>query len=326
MTIRQWQTTSTRKILHTRANVISIIHGFFNNIGVLQIDTPVLSQFANSDPSIESFKINTSNSLGSQDYFLHTSPEFAMKRLLACDIGSIYQICKVFRSAEQGRYHNPEFTLLEWYRLDMDHFDLMDEIELLLEKINSKYPFYNNVERISYQNLFLEYINIDPLNSSRQDLIKVIEKNKDYSVHDISSLNYTDLCDILMSHLIQSKMPDKSVIFVYDYPATQASLARLNNDQLTARRFEIFVSGIEIANGFHELTDAQQQYDRFLNDHKNRIKAQQEVFPIDENLIQALQHGLPNCAGVALGLERLLMLLVNAKHIREVLAFPFDRA
>jgi len=330
---RQWQTTSSREVLKIRANLIRIIHDFFNALDVLQVDTPALSQFANTDPSIESFAIKHTNNSGhseteldSQQYFLHTSPEFPMKRLLACNIGSIYQICKVFRSQEQGRYHNPEFTLLEWYRLEMDHFELMDEIELLLKEINSTFPFYNLIEKVSYQNLFIQCINIDPLNCCIEDLVNFINQNNKISIQGISTLNHSDLCDLLMSHLIQEKMPKKSVLFVYDYPAAQASLAQLNKNQTTARRFEVFISGIEIANGFHELRDAEQQRQRFKNDQENRLKAHQVVNPLDENLIQALHHGLPNCAGVALGIDRLLMLLVNASHINEVLTFPFDQA
>jgi len=322
MTDERWQTTTTINVLQTRAKLLSLIHNFFVNNGVLQVDTPVMSQYANTDPSIDSF-ITTHTT---QNYYLHTSPEFPMKRLLASGIGSIYQICKVFRSSEQGRYHNPEFTLLEWYRIDMDHFELMNDIEALFNSINLQYPFYETVEKYSYQELFLKYLSIDPLNATVAELNQYIEQNDTISLHNSASLSHDDLCDFLMSHVIQEEMPNKSLIFVSDYPASQASLARLNDDKLTARRFEVFVSGLELANGYHELQDAREQRQRFLNDQQNRFDAKQKIPPMDEYLIQALESGLPNCAGVALGIERLLMLLVNAEHINEVLTFPFERA
>ncbi|VAW98912.1 Translation elongation factor P Lys34--(R)-beta-lysine ligase [hydrothermal vent metagenome] len=320
-----WQTTTTLAVLQVRAKVIGIFQNFFHQNGVLQVDTPTISQFANTDPSIESFIVQ--ENIDSQSrFFLQTSPEFPMKRLLASGMGSIYQICKVFRSCEIGRYHNPEFTLLEWYRVEIDHFDLMDEMIALFSEINLEFPFYNTITKLSYQDLFLNYLAIDPLNSSIEELKNYIKSQSNGSINLIDNMNHNDLCDYLMSHMIQDKMPAKSLIFVFNYPATQASLAQINDDKLTARRFEVFASGIELANGFHELRDAQEQHQRFLEDQKNRAIAKQAVHPLDGYLIQALQHGLPDCAGVALGVERLLMLIVNAKHINEVLSFPFDRA
>jgi len=324
---RAWQTTSTQKILQTRANLISLIHDFFIQNGVLQVDTPAISHCANTDPNINSFivheKVNNENQ---EQFYLHTSPEFPMKRLLASGMGSIYQICKVFRSCEKGRYHNPEFTLLEWYRVAIDHFELMDEVEALLNKIKVQYPFYETTQKYSYQELFLNFIGIDPLKNNVADLINYIKQRSDTSLHNVDSMNHDELCEYLMSHVIQNEMPDKSLIFVYDYPASQASLAQLNNDKVTARRFEVFVSGIELANGFHELQDAKEQRRRFLKEQQSRLAAKQDIYPLDENLLSALESGLPNCAGVALGIERLLMLLENAQHINEVLTFPFDRA
>ncbi len=322
-----WQATASLKVLQVRADLISIIHIFFQKQGVLQVDTPAISQYANTDPSIESFVVQqqeTSNK--PQNFYLHTSPEFPMKRLLADGMGSIYQICKVFRALESGRYHNPEFTMLEWYRMDFDHFKLMTEIEMLMASINIKYPFFDSIEKISYQQLFLNYLNINPITSTRDELQQYVEQNAAASIHNLDNFSHNDICDYLMSHIIQEQMPHKSLIFVYDYPAAQASLAQLNIDKKTARRFEVFVSGIELANGFHELRDAQEQHNRFLNDQKVRRESNQTLYPIDGNLIQALHAGLPNCAGVAFGLERLLMLLVGAKHINEVLTFSFERA
>ncbi len=322
-----WQTTTTLAVLQARAKLIGIFHDFFIQKAVLQVDTPIISQFANTDPSIESFttqeNINTSSE---KQFFLQTSPEFPMKRLLASGVGSIYQICKVFRTLEKGRFHNPEFTLLEWYRVEIDHFQLMDEVLELFSKINSVFPFYETVTKLSYHDLFLNYLGIDILNATSEELKKYIETHSDSALISIANMQHSELCDYLMSHMIQDKMQEKSLIFVFNYPTAQASLAQLNDDKLTARRFEVFASGIELANGFHELRDAQEQHQRFLDDQKNRAKAQQAIPPLDENLIQALQHGLPNCAGVALGVERLLMLIVNAKHINEVLSFPFERA
>ncbi len=327
MTNNHWQTTTTRNVLQIRTRLISLLHEFFFQNDVLQVDTPVISQFANTDPGINSFIVQEKLAKNTQKHFyLHTSPEFPMKRLLANGMGSIYQICKVFRSGEQGRYHNPEFTLLEWYRIDMDHFELMAEMETLLNKINSVFPFYETRQQCSYRDLFLKYINIDPVESATSKLIDYIKLITEGSLHNVDSMNHGELCDYLMSHEIQSKMPNKSLIFVYDYPASQASLAQLNDNKLTAQRFEVFVSGVELANGFHELRDAQEQRKRFLKEQQTRVDAKLDKVPLDENLLSALESGLPDCAGVALGLDRLLMLLVNAEHIDEVLTFPFARA
>jgi len=327
MTANVWKTTTTREILQVRAKLTATIHDYFKKLKVLHVDTPALSYSANTDPNIDSFIVHEKlNFVEQSNLFLHTSPEFHMKRLLASGLGSIYQICKVYRSGESGRYHNSEFTLLEWYRLDLNHFALMNEMELLFDNINTQFPFYETVYKKNYQELFLEYINIDPLNTTAADLIDYITNNVEASIHNIESFTHDDLCDYLMSHVIQHKMPDKSLLFIYDYPASQSSLAKLNEDGLTARRFEVFASGIELANGFHELQDAQEQRERFLKEQQTRRDDNNDVNPIDENLLQALESGLPNCSGVALGIERLLMLLVNAKHINEVLTFPIERA
>jgi len=320
-----WQSTTSLQILQTRASLIDLFHAFFNKRGVLLVDTPAISQYGNTDPGIESFLVKQSSETN-QYFYLYSSPEFAMKRLLANGMGSIYQICKVFRASEQGRFHNPEFTLVEWYRIDFDHFDLMIEMQALFSIINQRFPFYDSVEKISYQQLFLDYTKLDPLLSTITELREYIKNNITGSLQNMNDLSFNELCDYLMSHVIQQRMPKKCLMFVYDYPASQASLAQLNTDKLTARRFEVFVSGIELANGFHELRDAEEQRRRFTEEQQQRAKALQQAYPLDENLIDALQSGLPNCAGVALGLERLLMLLVNAKHINEVLTFPFDRA
>ncbi|MFV2060635.1 MAG: amino acid--tRNA ligase-related protein, partial [Gammaproteobacteria bacterium] len=190
MTDKNWQTTTTLKVLKTRAKLISLIHEFFIQNGVLQVDTPAISQFCNTDPNIESFTVQENrNANNHQKFYLHTSPEFPMKRLLANDIGSIYQICKVFRSSEKGRHHNSEFTLLEWYRINFDYFELMSEMESLLERINSFFPFYDTTQRYSYRELFLKYINIDPINATVSELINYI-KNTTHSLLSVDTMDH----------------------------------------------------------------------------------------------------------------------------------------
>ena len=239
-----------------------------------------------------------------------------MKRLLAAGSGSIYQITPAFRDGEQGRWHNPEFTLLEWYRLDFDHHDLMIEVEALLQTILGHKLL---AERISYNELFLEYVGLHPLHTPVTELHSLIKSR----CPALSNLEATDrdLClQYLFSELIESKLSHRGVVFVYDYPASQASLAIINQENNSASRFEVYVQGIELGNGFHELRNANEQRQRFIAEQKQK----QVCPPIDEHLLSALEAGMPACAGVAIGLERLLMVKTQACHIKQVCSFAID--
>ena len=292
------------------------IRAFFLQRQVLEVETPVLSQSGGTDPAIEPLSLTANN----RTRYLHTSPEFPMKRLLASGCGDIYQICKVFRDGEAGRYHNPEFTLLEWYRLGFDAQMLIDEVIELIQALSGiMFP----VVRCHYSQLFEQGLGINPLMVTTAELKSVAESRH---VEPSGKLSHEGYLDLLMSLCLIPDLPDHQITVIDDYPASQASLARLNPDGLTAARFEVFWGSLELANGFHELTDAKEQRQRFESENIQRRKRGLVAVPLDEHLLAALESGLPDCAGVALGLDRLLMKLSGATHINDVLAFPFERA
>ena len=249
-----------------------------------------------------------------------------MKRLLAAGSKSIYQICKAFRNEEQGRYHNPEFTILEWYRPGFDSQQLMDEIDVLIKEVATDKIAFKTSERISYKEAFSRYTKLNPLTASISDFTDVATR---FGLHEAKLLcgeNPSLWLDFLFSHLIQKFLGQDRLTFVFDYPASEAALARIRpEDHSVADRFEVFLQGIELANGFQELTDAKEQQRRF-DAERNQRQAQGQPLPSKEQyFLHALNAGLPECAGVALGLDRLLMLMVKADRIDDVIAFPFNR-
>jgi len=305
-------------MLTVRAQVLEQIRDFFKQRQVLEVQTPILARSVIPETHINLFK---SCYQAKEDVYLQASPEAMMKRLLAAGSGSIYQIAPVFRDGEQGRFHNPEFTLLEWYRLNFDHHDLMMEVEALLQTILGHKLL---AERISYNELFLEYLGLHPLQTPVTELHSLI-KSRCPALSDLEATD-RDLClQYLFSELIEPKLSQRGVIFVYDYPATQASLAVISHENNSASRFEVYVHGLELANGFHELRDAKQQRQRFIAEQAQKQHNQQACPPINEQLLNALAAGMPACAGVAIGLERLLMLKTQASHIKQVCSFAIDR-
>lgn len=313
-------------MLVARAQLLADIRAFFQEKGVIEVETPICSASASTDPALASFQTSYTGPGQAQgkQLYLHTSPEFPMKRLLAANSGPIYQICKVFRDEELGRFHNPEFTLLEWYRPGYDQHQLMDEVA---ELINRLLPESLPVERISYRDLFEKRLGIDPHYANSEQLR---EQAVRLGVQGAESMNLQSAdgwLDLLMSHHIESDLGKGSICFVYDYPASQASLAKVKEgDPPLAERFELYMDGVELANGFHELADANEQRSRFLSDLERRREIGIKQVPMDENLLSALESGIPDCSGVALGIDRLLMRLTGADHIRKVLAFPLDLA
>jgi lysyl-tRNA synthetase class 2 len=293
---------------------------FFAERDVLEVETPLLCSSGITDPSIEPLQVPLGVSL-SQPRFLQTSPEYAMKRLLAAFGEPIFQITKAFRDGEAGPRHNPEFSLLEWYRPGVDHHQLMTEVADLL-----RYCLGDRaVHKYSYRQLFQSRLQIDPFTASLDELEALAR----------SHLDPGDLCgdrdmwlDLIMSHVLEPGLADQGMCFVYDYPASQAALSRIvaDADVAIGQRFEVYVDGMELANGYCELTDAQEQRQRFAQDNELRRQRGQPERPLDEYLLAALEHGLPQCSGVALGLDRLLMLASQKTHISEVLAFAWDRA
>lgn len=286
----------------------------------MEVDTPILSAAATVDRHIESLHCRGSG-------WLHTSPEFAMKRLLASGSGPIYQICHVFRDGELGRHHQPEFMMLEWYRLGMDHLQLMDEVETLLHAVGAPQQRY---ERISYADAFHRYAEIDPMQTTPQQVRESlhragIEFSDPQDKADAANLDFW--LELSMSTQVAPRLGQEVPCFVYDYPASQAALARVTRGTPpVAQRFELFWGGVELANGFHELTDADEQRQRFEADLQARRARGQALPPIDEALLEALDYGLPDCAGVALGVDRLLMLLLGLQSVAETQTFDAQRA
>jgi lysyl-tRNA synthetase class 2 len=324
MALQNWRPSATISHLKTRAKILAEIRDFFTERSVLAVETPAISHATVTDIHLHTFKtsfIGPGYAKG-LPLFLMTSPEFHMKRLLAAGSGSIYQIGKSFRNEESGRYHNPEFTMLEWYRVGFDHHDLMDEVDCLLQLILAS----TKAERMTYQQVFKQQLAICPLESSIEQLKQAAYRFdlKDIAEHEV---NRDTLLQLLFSFVIEPKIGQQAPIFIYDFPASQAALAKINQqDPRVADRFEVYFKGIELANGFHELDDPQEQLARFEQDNQQRLAMGLSAQPIDTHLIEALEAGLPACAGVALGVDRLIMLATGCEHIDQVTAFAFPRA
>ncbi|HPF59283.1 MAG TPA: EF-P lysine aminoacylase EpmA [Candidatus Competibacteraceae bacterium] len=315
-------------ILRLRAELLARTRAFFAARDVLEVETPMLSAAATTDPHLASFATQYSGpgSCHGQPFYLHTSPEFPMKRLLAAGSGCIYQIARVFRDGEAGRRHNPEFTLLEWYRVGFDHHQLMAEAaELASVLLADRVPLAKPEWR-SYRELFTP-LGLDPHRVTVAGLAACAERCG-VPVPPGMPLEDTDpWLDLLLTHCIEPHLGQGRLCFVYDYPASQAALARLRpGDPPVGERFELYLNGIELANGFHELGDAVEQRRRFEAENAVRRAQGLPVMPIDENLLAALETGLPDCAGVALGFDRLVMLAAGRNSLAEVLAFPFEQA
>ncbi len=319
-----WSPSASLDTLRLRARLLTQVRAFFSQRDVLEVETPVLSQAATPDPHIHSFALATPS--GSSSHYLHSSPEFPMKRLLAAGSGSIYQICKVFRAGETGRRHNPEFSLLEWYRLGFDHHALMHEVEALVRDLSSDATNAGFVlgptQYLSYQDAFQKFAGVDPF------VAEVLALQDCARTHGLDVPALGDerdaWLDLLMSHIVEPALPRDCSVFIYDYPASQAALARIQGG--VAERFELYINGMELANGFHELSDAAEQRRRFEAENRQRQLTGLPTMPLDENVLAALEQGLPDCAGVALGLDRLLMLMTGQADIAGVLSFGCERA
>jgi lysyl-tRNA synthetase class 2 len=306
-----WRPTATLQVVRERARVYRQIRTFLNTRGCLEVDTPVLMPTTNTDVQVGSLELSCCE----RRLFLQTSPEYAMKRLLAAGSGSIFQIGHAFRQDERGQRHNPEFSLLEWYREGYDYQQLMDEMELLITTLSLRHCDFS---RITYRQLFAQSLDLKIDDISLDDLRG--ECVRRIPGCDSQALDFDQCLDLLLALVIAPDM--RGYQFVYDYPRSQAALARISgSDPDIAERFELFYDGVELANGFSELTDAEQQAARFEAD--NRLRAQQGLpqYDIDECLLAALEHGLEDCAGVALGLDRLLMVLLDLDSIDQVLTF-----
>ncbi|MGE5168245.1 MAG: EF-P lysine aminoacylase EpmA [Deltaproteobacteria bacterium] len=316
---------SLRAALQLRARLYALIREFFSARGVLEVETPILSAGANTEPNIASFSTRFSGHAdsGSRERWLRTSSEFAQKRLLAAGIGDNFELGRVFRDGETGRRHNPEFTMLEWYRVGWDHRRLADETGELVQVALALTAKRAEVRRIAYRDLFHVAIGLDPFAAGNAQLQSALG---DVRV-DATGLSRDDWLDLLLTHRIQPNFPGDRITVVFDYPASQCALAKIRGgDPPVAERFELYAGTQELANGYHELTDAAEQRARFVRDNARRRERGLPELPLDENFLVAFESGLPDCAGVALGVERLLMAMMATDDIRDVLAFDFARA
>ena len=319
-----WRPSASIEVLKQRALVLQKIRHFFAVRDVLEVDTPVLSHATVTDEHLHSFSTQFNHPFSPQasTLYLQTSPEFAMKRLLSAGSGAIYQICKSFRNEETGRFHNPEFTMLEWYRPGYDHLQLMTEIDQLMQLIMG----CDTAERVTYQDIFKQHIGCCPLTASLTD-IKTLASQLGYAELAASESNKDTLLMLMFSQHVEPYIGQSRPCFVMDFPASQAALAKISpTNTLVAERFELYFQGIELANGFHELTDGPEQLRRFEQDNIKRQNMGLDIMPVDQHFIAAINFGLPACAGVALGIDRLLMLALSCSKIDQVIAFENSRA
>jgi lysyl-tRNA synthetase class 2 len=317
-----WRPTAGPAALKGRAAMLAAARAFFAARGVLEVDTPVLSAAATSDPQLESLLTRIAGFAA--PFHLATSPEYAMKRLLAAGSGDIYQICKVFRDEERGRWHNPEFTLLEWYRLGFDDARLMSEVEALVGELLSPYRALERAERVTYAAALQRHAGVDAHASSEAELADAAAR---HGIACGAELDRDARLDLLMGLVVGPNLGRERPCFVVDYPASQAALARIKPGvPAVAARFELYLDGLELANGFEELCDGAEQRARFTQDLAVRRARGQRETPLDERFLAALEAGMPECAGVALGFDRLLAVALGAARLGDVMAFGIERA
>lgn len=302
------------------------IRAFFDARSVLEVETPLLSHYATTDPHLDSL----SSCFREQECYLNTSPEYAMKRLLADRPQPIYQICKAFRDDELGAHHNPEFTLLEWYRPGYGMQQLMSELAELVTEVFSDSTIKPDFEYLSYQQAFEKATGLNPHRATSDECYQFARSNDVEIPQGLTAADdVDDWLDWLLTQRVLPAFNKQGFTFLYDYPASQCALAKIENDAeqvAVAKRFELFFAEVELANGFFELTDADEQLRRFQQENQRRQHAGKEVSPVDENFIAALAHGMPECSGVAVGLDRLLMVLLSSESIDHVLSFSWQQA
>lgn len=319
---QSWQPSASIENLIKRAAILREIRQFFSDRGVLEVETPAMSEFGVTDIHLSTFNTAFLSPFANKAKTLHliTSPEYHMKRLLAAGSGAIFQLCRVFRNEESGSRHNPEFTMLEWYRPHFDMYRLINEVDDLLQQILDCEP----AESYSYQFVFQTYVGLDPLSATRQQLAVKAREN---GLQCDDEEDRDTLLQFLFSEVVEPQIGKERPTAVYHFPATQAALAQFSpEDHRVAERFEFYYKGLELANGFHELTDAREQFRRFEADNLNRAKMGLPPQQLDSRFLAALKAGIPNCSGVALGVDRLIMLALGASKIDEVMAFGVERA
>ena len=324
-----WRPAATLAVLRERAALYRRIRAFFDARGLLEVETPIASGAAITDPALESLSTRRHGpgiAADGEPLWLQTSPEFPMKRLLAAGSGPIWQLCKVFRDGERGRRHHPEFTLLEWYRPGWGYGELMDELAVLVRTLLGREDLRET--HITYRTLFREHLGLDPWQADATELA-ACALSLGISGADALDLDRDGWLDLLLTHRLEPELGRDGICFLTDYPPSQAALARLRREPdgtRVAERLELYMDGLELANGFAELTDASEQRRRFEQDLVERARLGLDAVPLDEPFLAALAAGMPAGAGVALGIDRLLMLHLGASRIDEVLAFPIERA
>lgn len=320
-----WRPSASFETLRLRAALNARIRDFFAERGVVEVETPVLSMAGNTDPNIASFSLQFGGRTDGapRTRWLRTSPEYPLKRLLAAGFGDCYELGRVFRDGEAGGRHNPEFTMLEWYRLGYDHRRLIAETAELVQAALALVGREATLERVAYRELYRERLGLDPASADASELRAALG---DVQI-DPDGLSRDDWLDLLMTHRLQPGFAPDRLLAIYDYPASQCALARVRvGDPPVAERFELYLGPLELANGYHELADADEQGRRFQRDLALRARRGAPAPPRDEAMLAALGGGFPDCAGVALGVDRLLMAMLGAARIADVLAFDFARA
>jgi lysyl-tRNA synthetase class 2 len=325
--LEDWQPTAGIEALRLRARLSAAMRAFFAERGVLEVETPVLSRGGNTEPNIAPFSLEFSGRTDGapRTRWLRTSPEYALKRLLAAGVGDCYELGRVFRDGEAGGRHNPEFTMLEWYRVGWDHRRLAEETADLVRAALALVDRDARLEHVAYRDLYRERLGLDPFVATEDALRAALGD----VVVDPRGLVRDDWLDLLMTHRLQPGFDPAVMLAVHDWPATQCALARLRHGAdgiAVAERFELYLGPVELANGYHELTDVAEQRARFERDLVVRGGRGAAQPPLDEAFLAALAHGLPTCAGVALGVDRLLMAMLGTERIADVLAFDFGHA
>lgn len=325
-----WRPSASLQALKQAALVRSVVHQWMAEYNILEVFTPALSVAGTTDPQIESLVVRGDGKNHALRY-LHTSPEFAMKRILcAYPEQDIYQLATVFRAEESGRFHNSQFTLLEWYRVGMDHIALMNDVQQLLCAVWNAFEIeFPQIDRKSYVQEVFDRLGQWPDQLTGSQIRHYFLENERSFPQGLES-DLSACLDLFMDEFVLPEFGRHRITFLTEYPCSQAALARIgtatHSDCPVAERFEVYIGKVELANGFHELADASVQRQRFEQEQRARQLRHQSAIPIDENLLSALQSGLPDCAGVALGVDRLLMLLGGYQCVEQVMSFSDDNA
>ena len=323
--VADWRPTASLEVLRLRAGMLARVRRYFDVTGALEVETPALVRHAVTDVHLDALRVVDDGSAEATVGFLQTSPEYAMKRLLCAGAPDLYQVCHVFRASERGRRHNPEFTMIEWYRLGLDHHALMRDVESLIRALLEGQRDVPPSVHVSYRDAFDAAVGLDPLDATVDAIVAALER---IDVPLPASMRAApvrdDVLDLAMGTVVADSFATDRLTFLYDFPASQAALAQVRGD--VASRFEAFWGPLELANGFHELGVATEQRARFDADRTERRTKGQPDRSIDEQFLAALEHGLPPCAGVALGFDRLVMVAAAAASIDDVVAFPCERA